>query len=461
MTNCSICGERLVDQSPIILSKDLDDYFICTHCAARLKTIRKHASSADPQFEDDINRLVSDIDSYPDIEYPVLAYLSTFIRRARRVYKDAGLARKSGSSKGQYRRKMTNSSDLQSSQRIYKTNPQLIITIIATICVVVFVLIAYWLMSGEDHAKATTSFYANENHPAEVYSESGTTSDDTFNSTMVLHHVAAGSEFYIAIQKDGTVITAGYKFAGSTSSWGTGVVAVDAGEDFAVGLKEDGTVVNTIGASVLDSFSSGEISKWNDCIGIAAGSDFIVSLRKDGRVFLSGYIDRESKSDYASQTDISEWGDIIAVSAGKRHVLGLCPDGRVRAYGSNRNFNFDYLGQCETSDWTDIIAIDAGWFHSVGIKKDGTVVAAGDNRNGACDVYDWADVVRVAAGSDFTVGLRDDGTILATGDYPSEILGWDSIVEIDAYLHNVIGKRIDGSVVVTGDDYLISNWNVF
>lgn len=89
MTNCSICGERLLDRYPIVLSIDVDNCFMCAHCATRLRTIRKHASSADPQFEDDINRLVSDIDSYPNIEDPILTYLSTFIRCAKRAYKDA------------------------------------------------------------------------------------------------------------------------------------------------------------------------------------------------------------------------------------------------------------------------------------------------------------------------------------------------------------------------------------
>ena len=95
MTNCSICGEHLVEQSPIFLSKDVDNCFMCAHCATRLRTIRKHASSADPQFEVDINLLVSNINSYPNIEDPVLTYLSTFIRRAKRTYKDACMAQDS------------------------------------------------------------------------------------------------------------------------------------------------------------------------------------------------------------------------------------------------------------------------------------------------------------------------------------------------------------------------------
>lgn len=85
----------MTDQDSTILSKDLDDCFTCVHCAAQLRSIRKHASSADPQFESDITRLLSDIDSYPDIKDTVLTYLSSFIRRTKRTYKDACIAQES------------------------------------------------------------------------------------------------------------------------------------------------------------------------------------------------------------------------------------------------------------------------------------------------------------------------------------------------------------------------------
>ena len=260
--------------------------------------------------------------------------------------------------------------------------------------------------------------------------------------------LSAGGGYAVGMNKDGTVIAAGWNEAGqgNVESW-LEIVSVSAGAYHTVGLKSDGTVVAT--GSNLSGESA--VADWKDIVAISAGIGHTVGLQADGTVIATG-------NNENGECNVQDWTDIIAVSAGNGYTLGLKSDGKVVATGGN------YRNQIAVSEWSDIVAISAGDSHVVGLKADGTVVVAGDNSYGQGDVSGWSDVIAVAAGAHHTVGLKSDGTVVATGynqEGQCDVSGWKDMIAITAG-GNTFGLRKDGTVAVAGenvwDQYAVLGW---
>ena len=226
---------------------------------------------------------------------------------------------------------------------------------------------------------------------------------------------------------------------------------IAAGYEFAIGINKDGTCI-TAGDDAPD------VSGWDDIVAVTAFGRAAAGLRSDGTVVCS---DKRLNAD--------EWKDIVQIEycskvertiiviPSEYHLIGLVSDGTVVAVGTNNN------GECDVSGWNNIVDVAAGCTHSVGLRNDGTVVACGSNENGQCDVSEWSNVVDVAAAKSATYGLTADGKILVAGstvstegeEYVLDVPQWDNAAAIIA-CHDT-GKAIDFIIGICTDGTIVSN----
>lgn len=218
--------------------------------------------------------------------------------------------------------------------------------------------------------------------------------------------VAAGSNYCLALQKDGRVIAWGDNSHGQTNAPPslTNVTAISAGAYHCLALKDDGTV-----------------AAWGD--------------------------------NHFGQTNIpSGLQNVVAVAAGGSHSLALQANGRVTAWGDNS------LGQTNAPiDLSNVVAIAAGGAHSLALRASGTVVAWGDNSDGQTSVPLGLDnVMAISAGLRHSLALRSDGLVLAWGSNAFQVVqvppGLTNIAAISAGNDFNLALRADGLVVGWGRD---------
>lgn len=225
-------------------------------------------------------------------------------------------------------------------------------------------------------------------------------------------------ELVIGLRTDGTVQAVG-RYDNATKevdvkNWNN-VKDIAAGEQFVIALNEDGTVY---GDGHKDDGQL-ELENWKDIIAIDAGWSFSVGLTKDHKLIYAGNDQgQQAKFNYND----SLWKDVVNISAGggstkykgKGHTVGLKSDGTVVAIGDNE------YGQCDVNTWTDVIKVVAGDMHTVGLKADGTILVTGIDNNGinSADkelISSVSNAVDVAAGYGHTLCLLSDGSIVAFG----------------------------------------------
>lgn len=249
--------------------------------------------------------------------------------------------------------------------------------------------------------------------------------------------IAAGTDYTLAIAKNGSVIALGQNDfkQGNTSDW-KNVIDIDAGWMHSAGLLADGTVV----ANGANASGQCNVSGWSNITDVDVGWLHTVAVRSDGTVLAKG-------DNQYGQCDVYSWTDIIAVSAGFTHTVGLKADGTLVAVGKNSD------GECDVSGIRSVKAIYAGVDHTVALHSDGTVTAVGGNDYGECDVSHWQNIVSIRAASSYTLGLKDDGTIVAAGSgLPKSFdpASWSEIVAIAAGQDHAVGLRRDGTLVSIG-----------
>lgn len=234
--------------------------------------------------------------------------------------------------------------------------------------------------------------------------------------------VAAGSYFFAALKKDGTVEIAkylhNYAYPIDVSKW-TDIVSISMGDQFIVGLKRDGTVV----AAGIDGYGETNVSSWKDIVDIDTGWQHTVGLDKYGNVYVAGKNAKELQEEIACKAN--EWSNLTAIAIGGStgsgthgdgHIVGLKQDGSVVAVGDNE-FN-----QCNVtgSEWHDIIAISAGAYHTIALRNDGKVLTTQDKSDFAesyNEITAWKNIVAVSAGYGFTLALTENGNVKSAGNH--------------------------------------------
>ena len=248
--------------------------------------------------------------------------------------------------------------------------------------------------------------------------------------------IAAGSDYSLALRRDGTVIGWGGNNAGQITipAGLSNVVAIAAGGlgSYAqsLALKSDGTVIgwganfngqNTIpaglnGVSAIAAGSArglalkgdGSVVRWGvgyysnpaeeltGITSIAMEDGLAFALKNNGTVIGWGY------SNYGQATIPSGLSSVTAIDTSNYITVALKSDGTVVVWG----YNFDEQTTIPTG-LSGVKAIAAGAFHSLALKNDGTVIGWGNNVYGQTTIpAGLSGVTAIAAGESHSLALK-------------------------------------------------------
>ena len=263
--------------------------------------------------------------------------------------------------------------------------------------------------------------------------------------------IAAGGDFSLALEDNGTVAAWGDNSLGTTTipvAAQSSVVSVAAGGSLALALKADGSVVawgnNDYGQSTVP------IAAQSGVVAISAGAHHSLALKADGSVVAWGYND-----DGETTVPIEAQSDVVSIAAGAYHSLALKADGSVVAWGYN------VLGATTVpvAAQSGVVAIAAGGYFSLALKSDGSVIAWGSNDYGqsTIPVAAQSGVIAIAAGGNFSLALKTDGSVVAWGSngYGQStvpVAAQSGVVAISAGGTHSLALKADGSIVAWGDN---------
>jgi alpha-tubulin suppressor-like RCC1 family protein len=265
--------------------------------------------------------------------------------------------------------------------------------------------------------------------------------------------------------------------------------SVAAGTDFSVALKKDGTVwawgKNNYGQlgddTTISRSTPAQVLNLTNVVAIAAGYNHGLALKNDGTVWAwgnnsSGQLGDDTYIQRKIPVQVLNLTNVKAIQTGYYYSLALKTDGTVWGWGSNGSGQLgDNTGissklPVQTATLTGIVAISAGYDHAIAIKWDGTAWSWGfnysgqvgdgtsmNNRLAPVQVQGLSEVVAVAAGMDHSVALKGNGTVyswglntygqLGDGTYNQKLLaqqipGLNNVKQVIAgWQHNVVFKN--------------------
>ncbi len=235
--------------------------------------------------------------------------------------------------------------------------------------------------------------------------------------------IAAGSDYSLALESDGTLL-----------SWGQN----------SRGELGDGTTIN--GSGTTTNFRAKPVSVLNasDIIAIAAGSNHSLALKADGKLLSWGFNKAgqlgngsSSASIFGTVPNFVLINNIVAIAAGGSHSLALKSDGTLLSWGR------DELGQLgddsALADKTtpvavglasNIVAIAAGRNSSMALDSKGTLLSWGQNSGGLLGIDKVSafeplpiksifvtNAVAISAVGSSAIALKFDGTMLGWGSH--------------------------------------------
>jgi alpha-tubulin suppressor-like RCC1 family protein len=280
--------------------------------------------------------------------------------------------------------------------------------------------------------------------------------------------LAAGADFSVALQADGTLRSWGSDDGGALGNGGTDVdrstpgavsnlsevVAVDAGGGSALALRRNGEVwgwgQNGLGAlGNGSSRPSGMPTRFvgtpalGAALAVATSGTHSLVLRSDGRIEAAGHNVYGQLGNPAAGY-LSDRGvevvvtpgmrPIVAIAAGSHFSVALDESGVVWTWGLNSSGQLGQGTPLGTDVPQRVVGIDpvqmiaAGHDHVLAVARDGQLWSWGSNRNGKLGqgnigeflaqpgrVLLTGQIVGIAAGAEHSVSLHFDGTVFTWG----------------------------------------------
>jgi alpha-tubulin suppressor-like RCC1 family protein len=221
---------------------------------------------------------------------------------------------------------------------------------------------------------------------------------------------AAGGRLHsLVLKEDGTVWAFGLNDSGQLGNGSLveyspvpvqvsdlmGIRAVAAGSNFSLALRKDGKVLawgsNSKGQLGLPGIAAAnepvEIPTLSSIVAISARRTNAMALDETGKVWTWGEIPEVSPmgTELVPPSPLAEGADTAAIAAGQLHSLLLKKNGTVFAYGNNSEGQLgdgktdDTLQLVQTSTLKDIVAIGGGNYHSIALDGQGKVYCWGAN----------------------------------------------------------------------------------
>lgn len=191
--------------------------------------------------------------------------------------------------------------------------------------------------------------------------------------------ISAGSEFALALLKNGTVMAWG---AGSEGQLGTGKHNNSLVPTAVKGLANV-TAIAAGGESALALLSSGKVMSWGS--NSAAQLGVAPELKNVGE----GEFEEVEVANSAVPLEVQSLSGVSAIAAGTAHSLALLPDGEVMAWGGNESGQLGNGTEGGRSNLptavpnlSGVTRIAAGAFHNLAILGGGSLVAWGYNPDG-------------------------------------------------------------------------------
>ncbi len=282
-----------------------------------------------------------------------------------------------------------------------------------------------------------------------------------------LVQVSGGYLFSLGLKADGTVWSWGYNYYGQLGNGKTweellyslvpvqvlnleDVVQVSAGSEFGLALKRDGTVwawgLNSSGQLGDGTNNSSnfpvKVKDLENVIAISAGHFHSLALKEDGTVWAWGYggygILGNGKLESSNvPVQVKNLNNIISISAGEIHSLALKNDGTLWYWGGYDWFEWQNNPlPFQMEGLENVISISAGAYHCLVLKEDGTVWGWGLNNRGELtnwkfihDVYPpkkiegIPKIKGVYAGNFFSMVEDEEGKLWAFGNNLNGQLG--------------------------------------
>lgn len=233
----------------------------------------------------------------------------------------------------------------------------------------------------------------------------------------------------------------------------TSVRAVAAGEEFTLVLQSDGTLRGAGSGVYLGGGLSGiqpipvDIPGLFDVVNVAAGESHALAVLSDGSVFAWGDNSHNQVGESATaRVDFAEvapgLADVVFVAAGDHHSVAVLASGAVLTWGAN---DHSQLGSNLPRNFYSFVPIDlpadvvqvSSFGHTLALLSDGSVWAWGEGADGQIGHGSLQDVFapvrlefpagtvieKVAAGHSFSLALDDTGMIWSWGNGGVGVLG--------------------------------------
>jgi murein DD-endopeptidase MepM/ murein hydrolase activator NlpD len=250
------------------------------------------------------------------------------------------------------------------------------------------------------------------------------------------------------------------------------IVSVVIGSNFSVALKKDGTVWMWTNSDKTPKQIKGEngVGILTDVKKVSAGDAFVLVLKSDGSVWEWNQIGNDPQNPVPVKQAGVNMINATDIAAGSRHKIVLKSDGKVYGWGLNNDGQIGigcFLYNCssvssptQTKDIDSVKAITAGWGHTLALKNDGTVWGWGESAGFALgkkiqengntgfserplpnQITELSDIKHISSGGFYNLAINNNGEVFEWGNFaigiPRKVTGVENVKIVSARPSNI------------------------